>query len=900
MTALAMITAAASRWGTRPAIEDADGVVTTYGELLARARAAATTRSGEVVAVPAARSVEFIAGCLGAWLAGAAWMPVDPRAPAARAAAVHARVHAAARADLAYVIATSGSTGSPKAVLVGHAGLPGLLTAQVEAFALGPEARALWVHAPLFDASLSDWGTVLASGGTLVLPAAAALASPARLRDELTDRSITHVDLPPSLLRFLSPTEPPPGLRVVVLGGEPCPVAEVQALARRLRVVVVYGPTEATVCSSLEVVDPERWARPRIGAPLPGITYDVVDGELWIAGACLALGYAGEPEATARAFVERGGQRWYRTGDRVEGSPDGLVFRGRLDRQRKLGGHRVELDDVEAVVRRAPGVREAAVVTRRVGRQERMIACCEGDVRAADVRGWLEAQLPAYLVPAQILVGALPRTTTGKVDRAALAAAPVVVAASAFVPVDEVEAELATLWRDTLGVEGAALDDRFRDRGGDSLAALGLHAALAACARPLAPELLASNPSLRELIAHVRAAPVERPLTVGECEERGRAARRPPPERGRARGDVVLVTGATGLLGSAVVQAWRRRGRPVIALVRAPDELAARRRLAGAGIEQADDVEVVCGDVAAPDLGLAPAAWARLRDRVSAVVHAAARIDVAGAWSAHAGANVRGTAEVVRLVEAAGAALHHVSTLSVFAATDRAAGTHTEACRAVSDACVHGGYAQTKVAAEALARAVEGRAVPTTIVRPGLLVSGRPRPGDQLAMTLRGLARLAAYPAGVERQELDLTPVPRAAEALVALALHAEAGGGDATYHLAAPHATRFGDLVEGLRAAGATVEPLAPAAWAARARAGLGDPDVAMAYLSLGRAHARGATASRLRPFDLVPATEATFATACTEALLAVLGVPAREACLDELIAGALRADGRTEEAGP
>jgi thioester reductase-like protein len=936
-TATSMIAAAAAQNAERVAIEEADGTAVTYAALLARARAAAAGFApGELVELSAGRTADFVARCLGAWLAGATWVPIDPGEAAPRREAIRARIREVGRGGAAYLIPTSGSSGAPKLVRVGHRGLPALLRAQIEAFELAPGGRALWLHAPVFDASISDWGTALASGATIVIPSREALASPAALRGELERRRITHVDLPPPLLAHLLPERPPPALRVVVLGGEPCPVEAVRALARRLRVVVVYGPTEATVCSSLAVVDPARWDRPRIGVPLPGVGYRVVDGELWIGGPCLALGYAGDPEETARRFVERDGARWYRTGDLVDGDggPGGLAFVGRLDRQAKLAGRRVELAEIEAVLRRAPGVRHAAAAVRPIapGGRARLVAFVEpeadgpggadreagaadGEAGGADgeagaaareagagLRAWVRGAAPAWMVPARVVVGPLPRTATGKVDHAALAQCEL--PRPRAKGRDPLEAELAALWCDALGVE-AVTGERFCDASGDSLAALALHAAAAARGIALDARALDGDPTFAELAERVRAA-APPAMTVAECERRGLeaaaevAARDPddlaavvPRPRaggpGGARGargarGCVLLTGATGTLGGALIRAWRARDpRSLLALVRAPDEAAARRRVP-------DGVEVICGDVARPALGLSRAAFCALAGRVEAVVHAAAHIELSAGWDAHAAANVGGTAEVARLVAAVGAAWHHVSTLSVFVGTDRKAGRHAEAAAPAGDAIAYGGYAQAKIAAEAIARAARGRAAPTTIFRLGLLVGGAPRPGDQLAMTLRGLARLGAIPAGAAELSVDLTPVPYAAAAIAALALRAEAAGADATHHVAGARAARLAELAVALRAAGAALSELPPDAWAERARARLADPDVAMAYVSLGRIHAPAS--DRLAPFDLFLATGADFDTAATRGLLAELGVPAPEidpSLIERIVRGAL-----------
>ncbi|HEU0034684.1 MAG TPA: AMP-binding protein [Kofleriaceae bacterium] len=852
MTALAMILGSAERHADRIAIEDADGRAVTYRALVAEATTFARTVRGPVVELAAGRSATFVARCLGCWLAGAAWLPIDPTEPVARARALRERVASVRDPDraLAYVIGTSGSSGRPKAVLVGHRGVPALLHAQIDAFQLAPGARSLWLHAPTFDASVSDWGTALAAGATLVIPAPGVTLRRGGLAAELARRAITHVDLPPVLLPELA--LPPPALRVVVLGGEPCPIDRVRALARRLRVVVVYGPTEATVCSSLVVVDPERWRRPLIGAPLPGVRYQLDGDELWIGGDGVALGYAGDADETARCFVERDGTRWYRTGDRVEATDAGLAFVGRVDRQVKLAGRRVELDEIEAVVRGMPGVRDAAIAIAG----SRLVAYIEGDVVADDVRASLRAQLPRWMVPARVVVGALPRTASGKLDRAAL-----VRPASEPTDDDPLVRELAVLWTQVLGADRAT---RFRDAGGDSLAAIELHAALAATGHTVDDGFFAGDPSFDELVAQVRAAGEPPVVTAGACEQRGLAAATSLPPR--SRGEAVLITGATGLLGRALVQAWRARDpRRIVALVRAPDEATARRRL---GI---DGIDVVLGDLAClPEL---PA--------YAAIVHAGATIDLAGDWARHAAVNIDGTARLAALAAATGAAFHHVSTLSVVAATDRT-GRHEPSTSPDPGARVFGGYAQTKLAAEAIAR----RLPRATVLRLGLLTGPEARDG-QLAMTIRALAKLGCAPPDAPLA-FDVTPVDHAAEAIAALALDAEPIPGTVTHHIAAAQPVTWSVLVAAI-AERHVLERVDATTWATRARARLGDPDIAMAILALHRLHAT--PSARLAPFDLFLATDRDFATEPTRARLAALGVRAPDpaTALAALVDGAL-----------
>ena len=767
-----------AKFGDRPAIEEASGTIVTYAELDALAQ---RYRTSNVVEVETERSARFIARCLGAWLGGGAFVPFDRTDPRPRPPVTHAP-------GLAYAIGTSGSAGIAKRVLVGHAGIPALLRAQIDAFALGPGDRALWLHAPVFDASISDWGTALASGATLVIPTTKVFAD---IEREIATRAITHVDLPPSLLARL--TDPPPCLRVVVLGGEPSDVSRVRALARRVRVVVVYGPTEATVCSSLVVVDPDRWERPLIGEPLPGVTYRVIDGELYIGGDAVALGYT-DPEETARRFVEIDGARMYRTGDRIEPTQYGLAFIGRTDRQIKLAGKRVDLDDVEATLRRfAPN---AAVVVN----DGRLVAFVDEPVRRATLRG----ALPSWMQPRRIVVGALPRTPTGKIDRAALVEPPVAW------PADPIE----RAWCQALGVDSVRASDRFSECGGDSLARLVLHAAT--------DIVVEGDPTFAEFVAS--RAPL--PLTVAECEARGRAML---PTRGAGpTGDAILITGGYGFLAGHLIDSLTRRGRVVIALV--------REVVSSIGTGQ------VIGDITHPRLGLDDETFAMVHAKVGTVIHCAATIQLGGNWNAHAAANVRGTAEVARF--AGDRPWHHISTLSVFVNTDRRHGRHEEQQTPSPDALVYGGYAQTKVAAEAIARASG-----VSIYRLGLLVGN---PLDQRDRTLRALAKLGAVPAGFLDRRYDETPVAYAANAIAALVER----GDQRTYHIAASRSTALRDVID--------LPELPHAVWLERARARIGDRDIAMAI---------GAFSGR-PDLDLFLATDADFAVERTAALLSSLGV--------------------------
>jgi amino acid adenylation domain-containing protein/non-ribosomal peptide synthase protein (TIGR01720 family) len=278
--------------------------------------------------------------------------------------------------DPAYVIFTSGSTGEPKAVVVAHAGFVTMARAQGAAFGIGPQDRVLQFASPSFDASLANIFMALLTGAAVVLPTRAAIEETGALRELMRRLSVSVVTLPPTYLRALERAELP-GLRVLITAGEAAPVADLCHYAGSLSAFNAYGPTEASVCATIHRVSPAEAGRVRlpIGRPLPNTTAHILDsalapvpvgvpGELHLGGGGLALGYQGDPERTAERFLTHPetGERLYRTGDLAAWNADGTIdCLGRRDEQVKVSGHRIEIGEVEAALRRVPGLRDALV-----------------------------------------------------------------------------------------------------------------------------------------------------------------------------------------------------------------------------------------------------------------------------------------------------------------------------------------------------------------------------------------------------------------------------------------------------------------------------------------------------------------------------------------------------------
>ncbi|WP_028064018.1 non-ribosomal peptide synthetase [Solirubrobacter soli] len=494
----------------------------TYGELerfsdrLARALVAHGVRPGDIVGACLPRDHRLSAALLAIWRAGAAYLPLDPDHPAERmrevlatagASLVVAAGSARAKAEetgaevfdaaaaaehdtklpeprptrLAYVLFTSGSTGRPKGVEVTHANLAAFVAGMLETPGFTHDDAMLAVTSLSFDVAGSELWVPLAAGGRTIVVERAAVLDAHQLAERITATGPTVVDAPPTLLRALLAAgwRGDPQLRVIT-GGE---VLD-PALARELLPLVrelwnAYGPTETTINATLHRVTAANGPSVPIGLPVAGAHGYVADrhgrlvpdgfvGELWIGGAGVARGYAGRKDLTDAAFVpdpKRPGERCYRTGDLVRLLPDGtLDFVGRRDTQVKLSGNRIELGEVESVLREHPAVADAAVVVH----EAQLVAYVVGDV--GDLEAFAARRLPGYMVPrVWMALDALPTLPSGKVDRRALPEPQRQARGGA--PRTATERLVAATWSEVLGRAEIGVDDSFFALGGNSFAA---------------------------------------------------------------------------------------------------------------------------------------------------------------------------------------------------------------------------------------------------------------------------------------------------------------------------------------------------------------------------------------------------------------------------------------------
>ena len=493
---------------------------------------------GDVVGLYLPRGIDLLVAQIAIAKSGAAWLPFDSETPIDRIAVclgdakakglltseeffkrvegisfavwpitgkisksgrnklVDARTRGHSSSSIAYMIYTSGSTGMPKGIAITNCNICHYLRASNSMFGISSSDVMFQGCSVAFDLSMEEIWIPLMVGATLWVVNGETLADTEALPALMRIAGVTVIDTVPTLLALLMGDVPT--LRTVIVGGEACPPSLVARFAvggRRL--FNSYGPTETTVVATIAELEPG--VDVTIGKPIPNHSAFVVDekmnlvpphtkGELLIGGPGVALGYVGREDLTSQKFIANpfGATQLdpilYRTGDAVSVDEDGdILFHGRIDDQVKIRGFRVELGEIESAVADHDGVDHAAVVLRQDSGMDQLVAFMSPRKNAlidvTSLRADLKKRLPPYMVPARFeIIDAVPRLSSGKVDRKALKLLPLAKADDGLVGQEEastpIEAVLLHAARKVFPGNAIPLEgDFFTEIGGHSLLA---------------------------------------------------------------------------------------------------------------------------------------------------------------------------------------------------------------------------------------------------------------------------------------------------------------------------------------------------------------------------------------------------------------------------------------------
>lgn len=414
--------------------------------------------------------------------------------------------------QLAYVIYTSGSTGKPKGAMVEHKGMINHQYARLRELEADDQCRIAQNASQSFDISIFQSFAALLCGGTTVIYSQDTVLRPDEFLKQVTADGITMMEIVPGYLSLVLDELPVQkqsvftALKYMLVGGETMK----KSLAERwfaafpgIKLVNGYGPTEASDTITQHIMEqvPAGSSIP-VGKVLQNLRIYIVDkngelcplgvvGEIWVAGVGVGRGYLNDPVKTAASFITdpftQDGGRLYKTGDLARYLPDGSIeFTGRKDYQVKIRGYRIELGEIEQRLNNLPGVKETVVMDREGADHQPALyayvtldAGCRMDEQ--QLKTLLSAQLPAYMVPAHIMVlEVFPLTANGKVDRKILPMpdAAAIVAKDMVLPRNRVEAGMAAIWQRLLQVETVSVTADFFELGGHSLLAVRVLSAI--------------------------------------------------------------------------------------------------------------------------------------------------------------------------------------------------------------------------------------------------------------------------------------------------------------------------------------------------------------------------------------------------------------------------------------
>ena len=696
--------------------------------------------------------------------------------------------------SLAYIIHTSGSTGLPKGVMIEHHSVVRMIIGASQVLNYNNTSIGTLGASVNFDASVLQIFSCLLMGGALVVISEAGMKDPILMHATLRKENVTHTMIAPVILQNM-PREPLPSMKCLGYGGDVLEEQTAQYWSGQTQLYTLYGPTEITVMSTGGHIAPGSNHRV-IGKSLPGYTNYILNsmrqpvpegaiGEICIGGHNMARGYLNKPETTIERFIvdpftPSTYALMYSSGDLGRFLPDGTIeFFGRNDSQIKLRGFRIELGEIESCLEKYPGIEQVVCAVKGEGEGKYLAAYYRADqeLDVDELRTHATGFLPDYMVPTFFVrIDEIPASPSGKVDRKALPEVSGTVSINP--PHDGLERQIADIWEEMLRYRGVDRDTSFFRIGGNSLLAVRM---LAELKKTLGVQVSISAfyaaPTIEALAQGMEVDSIE--LAVRDAQQPVIVADPAAPSTMSSDPSTVLLTGAGGFLGIYLLREYAQRCKRVICLLRtsSPEEgreqLLKRASAAGITISM-DHVEVICGDLAEPMLGLDEAQIAELANEVDTIVHCGAFVHHLHSYNTMKAANVDSTRTLLEL------ALTKKRKQFCFVSTESVATAISGLSVSPEDIvdnrpAVDNGYILTKWTAEqVIANCAREYNLPVIIARAGN-ITGDSATGysnyqnNHFWMFTKGCFELGVYPD--MPQMIEMTPVDVLATSIVSLSL---------------------------------------------------------------------------------------------------------------------------------